>query len=413
MASKITGNADEACRIIVVDESDWTREAMSEVESGAFEISGLSDGNKTVIARNSEGRISGYAGVTAEVYASYGTTWVRRNDPIVLGTPVANAKIGDPVAATSDGNTIVFGASNTNSQGLVYTFDYSEGSWSQRGSVLQEPTPTTNNYFGAGLAISKDGNVLAVGAGRGDGGATDAGTIYIYDRSGSSWSLRGSVNAPDPGGYDWFTPCALSNSGARLAVGAMGWDGGAGSSQGAAYIYDYTTSWSQLGSTLLSPDPSASEWFGECIAMDASGDVLVVGADGTDYDGYEDVGGLYTFDRDGSSWVQRGSVLVPSDYATQEYNGYGYYTALSSDGNVLFVGSIWWNDEGNNYPGAVYVYTRSGSSWSEDTIIEAPNTDSDFGRVACNGDGDVLFVGQPYYSNTQSNEGCIWVYDWV
>ena len=80
--------------------------------------------------------------------------------------------------------------------------------------------------------------MLAVGAHVWDGSYTDQGAVYIYDWSGSSWVQRGSViTASDAGTTDQFgVSCSLSADGSVLAVGALLWDGPAGSDQGAVYI---------------------------------------------------------------------------------------------------------------------------------------------------------------------------------
>jgi len=63
--AKISGNLSNDARIIIVKESDWSVESNTEKSSGAFEISDLASGNKTVISRSSSGECIGYGGVSA------------------------------------------------------------------------------------------------------------------------------------------------------------------------------------------------------------------------------------------------------------------------------------------------------------------------------------------------------------
>ena len=114
--------------------------------------------------------------------------------------------------------------------------------WVQRGSVLTASDAGANDRFGRSVALSADGAVLAVGALLWDGAAgSDQGGVYLYDWSGSAWVQRGSVlTASDAEANDNFgTSVALSADGSALAVGAFLWDGAAGSNQGGVYLYDW------------------------------------------------------------------------------------------------------------------------------------------------------------------------------
>jgi predicted secreted protein len=98
-----------------------------------------------------------------------------------------------------------------------------------------------SDYFGISCALSDDGSVLAVGAYFWDGGAgSNQGAVYVFDWNGSVWVERTTALVPsDAGAGDYFgASCALSDDGSVLAVGAYAWDGGAGSNQGAVYVFD-------------------------------------------------------------------------------------------------------------------------------------------------------------------------------
>ena len=79
--------------------------------------------------------------------------------------------------------------------------------------------------------------------------------------------------------------------------------------------------------------------------------------------------------------TQRPAIPTQDDY-------FGYSVSLSSDGNTLAVGAInedsnatgIGGDEGNNsapYAGAVYVFSRSGTTWTQQAYVKASNTDAD------------------------------------
>ncbi|MCX7800604.1 MAG: FG-GAP repeat protein, partial [Fimbriimonadales bacterium] len=198
--------------------------------------------------------------------------------------------------------------------------------------------------FGTRVALSADGNTLAVGARLEDSNATgvngnqsnnsasDSGAVYIFTRSGSTWSQQAYIKASNTEAFDNFGySVALSADGNTLAVGAPGEDSNATGVNG-----------NQL-------DNSAS----------ASGAV-------------------YIFTRSGSTWSQQAYLKASN---TEAGDGFGFSVALSGDGNTLAVGSRFedsnatgvngnqWDNSAIN-SGAVYIFTRSGITWSQQAYIK-------------------------------------------
>jgi WD40 repeat protein len=239
-------------------------------------------------------------------------------------------------------------------------------SWDERTTALTGSSPDASDFFGRGCAISKDGLVLAVGAtGWDGGGGGDQGIVYIFDWNGSSWTQRGTIVASDAGTSDQFgVSCALSTDGAILAVGALNWDGGGGTDQGAVYIYDWNGSaWVERSTILTASDAGSSDIFGLGCALSSDGAILSVGAGGWDGSGGSQQGAVYIYDWNGSAWVERSTILTASDAAANFY--YGSSCALSSDGSVLAVGSYLRAGSAGSQQGAVYIYDWDGSAWVE------------------------------------------------
>lgn len=63
MGYKISGSTSENSRIIVLNQSDWSLESTSSGIINSFEIDGITEGQKTIIARNNNGKISGVGNV--------------------------------------------------------------------------------------------------------------------------------------------------------------------------------------------------------------------------------------------------------------------------------------------------------------------------------------------------------------
>jgi len=121
-----------------------------------------------------------------------------------------------------------------------------------------------------------------------------------------------------------------------------------------------------------------------------------------------DNGAAWVFTRSGSVWTQQGEKLTGT--GTGEASGtdeFGRSVALSSDGNTAVVGAPLDNLEA----GAAWVFTRSGSTWTKQggKLTGAGGVkESDFGEaVALSGDGATALVGG-YDDNGQI--GAAWVF---
>jgi hypothetical protein len=147
------------------------------------------------------------------------------------------------------------------SAGAVYIYARTGNTWTFQ-SYIKPTGIRANDVFGARLALSADGNVLAAGApqqtggGRGvnpsetDFSAPESGAVYVFVRAGGQWSQSAYVKAPNADDYDLFgTGVAVSGDGRTVAVGAMGEDSaatGVGGNQadnslrdsGAVYVYE-------------------------------------------------------------------------------------------------------------------------------------------------------------------------------
>ncbi|MBV1860824.1 MAG: FG-GAP repeat protein, partial [Nannocystaceae bacterium] len=329
--------------------------------------------------------------------------------------------------------------------GAVYVFVRDgAGEWSQQAYVKPSNAGEHDRFSGEGLALSEDGNTLAVGASGEDSNATGidgnqtqdsldgAGAVYVFVRDGAGeWSQQAYVKASNPGDRDAFARLALSADGNTLAVAARfedssapGIDGdqadNSGYDAGAAYVFvrDGADAWSQQAYIKASNPGSYRDLFGVDVALSSDGNTLAVGAINEDSDatgidgdqGDDDINGdnsgaVYVFVRDGSTWSQQAYVKASNTDARDYFGG---RVALSGDGNTLAVGAASEDsgatgidgDQGDNTAnttGAVYVYVRDGmGEWSQQSYVKASNAEAhdNFGAsVALNEDGNTLAVG--------------------
>jgi cysteine-rich repeat protein len=398
------------------------------------------------------------------VFTWSGTKW-RQQAYVKASNTGAGDHFGISVALSADGSTLAVGAVQEDSaatgiggnqddnsaedSGAVYVFVRSGTTWSQQAYVKASNTGV-GDRFGDRVALSADGSTLAVGAwgedsaarvidgNQADNSAGDAGAVYVFTRSGPTWSQQAYVKASNTDAGDYFRSVALSADGSILVVGAYGEDSAArviGGNQadnsagdsGAVYVFTRSgPTWSQQAYVKAS-NTDAGDYFGGSVALSADGSTLVVGADGEDSaaagiggnqanSSAYDAGAVYVFTRSGPTWSQQAYVKASN---TGAYDRFGASVALSADGSTLAVGAygedsaatgIDGNQADNSVwaAGAVYVFTRSGPTWSQQAYVKASNTnvESLFGyRVTLSMDGSTLAVSAPWEASAATGIG--------
>ena len=301
----------------------------------------------------------------------------------------SDAQTGDEFGYSVDisSDTLVVGAykedTGGTTAGAAYVFTRSGTSWSQQAKI-QSSDVQADDQFGRSVAI--DGDTMVAGAPNEDTGSSNAGAAYVFTRSGTTWSQQAKIQASDAQASDFFGYGAVAIDGDTLVVGAFGEDTG-GSSSGALYVFTRSgTSWSQQAK-LVASDAQASDYLGRGFSIGISGDTVVAGAYREDAGG-TDAGAAYVFIRSGTSWSQQAK-LVASDAAAGDNFGNG--TAIS--GNTVVVGASLKDTAGTD-TGAVYVFTRSGTSWSQQAKLVAGNPSGldEFGK-SVDIDGDTVIIG--------------------
>jgi HJR/Mrr/RecB family endonuclease len=398
----------------------------------------------------------------------------------------SNAGAGDAfgiaVALSSNGDTLAVGARSEASSltgitpglmdeatsgngapnsGAVYVFTRSAGTWSQQAYVKASNTGV-NGFFGNAVAVSGDGDTLAVGATFESSAATGidgnqvyncsvptncasfSGAVYVFTRSAGSWTQQAYVKASNTGGSDVFgSSVALSGDGSTLAVGApreasnaVGINGNqadnSASQAGAVYVFTRTAgSWSQQAYVKAS-NTQASDAFGMSLALSGDGDTLAVGAPSEDSallgvtpgavseatagNAAANSGAVYVFTRSGGGWSQQAYVKASNGGAADQF---GTSVALSADGNSLAVGAPFEDGSGSGIDspsdefaadaGAVYVYARSAGAWSSQAYVKIPSNAGDPDRfgisVALDGNGNTLAVGANFEDGSATGIG--------
>jgi len=186
---------------------------------------------------------------------------------------------GGAVVVSADGSTLAVGSLNSKSnQGSVTVFGRSAGKWVQQ-EVLADANGAAKDWFGYSMAISKDGNTLAIGAVYADvAGKVDQGNVLVFARSGSAWTLQETLIGKSGAAGDVFgMSVALSADGNTVAIGAAGADVGNVSDQGSASVFVRSgAKWSmQQVLTVTGGETKAN--YGSSVSLSSDGDTLAVG----------------------------------------------------------------------------------------------------------------------------------------
>jgi hypothetical protein len=196
---------------------------------------------------------------------------------------------------------------------------------------------------------------------------------------------------------------ALSSDGDTALVGAPYAYGGVGS---VSVFARSGSSWVQQGPALAGRGEIGQGAFGWSVALSADGDVALVGGrtDGAARQGQCcAMGAVWVFTRSGSSWTQQGEKLT--DGQAGDNGEFGSSVAVSSGGGTALVGA-----EGFGRTGAAWSFTHAASGWRRGAKLMghgAGHPPDAFGRsVALSSDGDTALIG----GDENQEDGGAWLF---
>ncbi len=242
-------------------------------------------------------------------------------------TPAVSDYFGQSVAIS--GSRVVVGAylddTGASNAGSAYAYDLAGATPAVPVATFNNPTPVANGYFGLSVAIS--GARIVVGASNNNNGE---GRAYVYDLGSATPSVPVvTLNNPTPSSYDYFG-YSVAISGSRIVVGAD-YDDTVAANAGSAYVFDLNGSAPTVPVMTVS-DPLAlpDDNFGSATAID--GTTIAVGAPHADPSGPSS-GAVYTYsilsndaDNDGlsDSWELLYWPTVAGHAANDDSDGDGF-----------------------------------------------------------------------------------------
>lgn len=326
------------------------------------------------------------------------------NKAIGYFKPSANTLWGDSVVLSADGTTLAMSLPEDSSaagdpndtsvpdSGAVLVFTKGTTGWA-RQQLIKDPAPAENARFGRSLALSADGNRMAI---------TSHGPrkVHLFERVGGNWVQDTVLSDPRPLLLLGFAfKLALSGDGNTLAVGADG------STDRPGFVFVYTRNamgWQDPPQELMSD--KYNDRYAQALAISESGNTLLIGAPTSTADAPPATPGVvHVFTRSGGVWTQQ-TRLIASNMGNGD--GFGTSVAISADGLTAAVGAMFEDspaqgidgDQGNGRlnSGAAYVFVSRAGTWTQQAYIKASNASEfdEFGyALSLSADGNSLAVG--------------------
>ena len=329
---------------------------------------------------------------------------------IELSSPAANDYFGRSISCSQNGDYMIAGAygaaGDGTDQGAAYVWYRDTSDWSQQAELKASDATDGEDsaQFGYAVAMSGDGVYAAVSANLDNGDGTDKGIVYIYKRSGTSWSYQASLTASDAADSDKFgTSVSLSFDGGYCVVGASEAGGATQSQAGAAYVFKRTdVSWSQQ--QLLTPADTANAHFGFAVAISGNGSYCAVSAPDDPNSGTAR-GLTYMYSRSGATWSEvTGSAFSAASPADNDQ--FGYDLAFDYAGDRLAIGS-----SGEK----LTVLKRTIATWAIEQTVTASDAATDLfaTSVDITASGLYIVAGAPEWDHgdpSTANSGAAYIF---
>jgi hypothetical protein len=204
--------------------------------------------------------------------------------------------------------------------GSAYVFTRSGAIWTQQARLTARDGAPISDF---GISVALAGDTALVGAFTDDDKGASSGSAYVFTRSGGVWTQQAKLTARDGAAFDLFG-YSVALDGQTALVGAYG-DDDLGFNAGSAYVFVRSGGvWTQQAK-LTASDGLASDAFGFAVVL--GGDVALIGAPGAG-EKRPNAGSTYIFTRTGGVWTQQDK-LTAGDGAAGDF--FGTSVALDGD----------------------------------------------------------------------------------
>ena len=336
------------------------------------------------------------------VYENIGGIWIQ------IGQDIAGEAVDDrsgwSLALSADGGIVAIGSDLNNSwRGQVEVYENIGGTWTQIGEDIEGEN--FQDISATSISLSNDGSIIAIGAPRSDGTANNSGHVRVFENSGGSWIQIGQdIDGVQEQGR-LGNSVALNGEGNIIVIGASNNDEN-GTNTGEVKVYENLDgNWTQLGGDINGV--VEFEDSGYRVALSEDGDIVAISSSSSNANGLHS-GHVRIFEYLGGDWIQIGEDI--NGEASEDY--FGWSLALSASGNIIAIGSLW-NDNNGNDAGNVRIFQNLGGVWTQiglDINGEAAYDNSGC-SVDISADGSIVAIGAKANDGNGDFSGHVRVFD--
>lgn len=355
--------------------------------------------------------------------ASHQQTLVPSIGTTVTGSTNAYARVGSSVAI--DGDTLVIGGWGYS--GHVWVFTRSGNTWTEQQQLVASDQANGDEF---GYAVDISGDTIIIGARQEEADGTNHGSVYIFNRSGTTWSqesklypsnMNYSINASSNTSSVYFG-ADVAIDGDDIIIGMPNYDVGTDLNRGETVAARRTgttvtntlgvNQWSTRNTTSGGGGDNTGEYVDIC--KDSNGKP-VIAISMNKRDTYASDAGyiaIYKMNSNNTLYSYQ-EALVPSDIQASDQVGrpdLDYY-----NGSYTLAVGVPYEDTGATNAGAVYIFTSTtgeSGTWSQQQKIQASSVgNTDYFGVSVSVNGDSLVVGAHRDDDTVTDAGAFYIFE--
>lgn len=327
-------------------------------------------------------------------------------------------RFGYSVALSEDGARAVIGAPHHDASGLadsgeVCVFERTGTAWAGTTCLSELVTADVADRFGFSVSITGDGRTFVAGSPQQRVDGVLVGGARVFEKQPAAWVQTANLFMPASWVQSYLgMSVAVSAGGTHIVLGAPYYDDGTGNTPGGAVVFVHAGIAWNLEAQLVPTDMPANGMFGMSVALSADGRVAVVGAPLDDTPVAVNAGSVRVFTRSGSTWTEEGRIYAADSAQNARF---GSSVALSASGDTLLVGEPYGDSAASTRSGRALLFERNGAGWNPVHTFE-PSTAATgdlFGySVALSSAGDRAIIGAPQAEpGTYLDQGRAWLYE--
>jgi hypothetical protein len=396
-----------------------------------YSVAMNASGNIAVVGAWQDERPAGSAGEgLAYIFVSGTNGWTEQQ---ILSGSLATGSgdiFGESVAINASGDRIIVGASqderssqiSTHNEGLAYVFVSGTNGWTEQAILSGTLATGSIDRFGRSVATNTNGDRVIVGAFGDEKIASSEGLAYIFISGANGWTeqaiLSGSLATGSSDNFGWSV--SMNSAGDRVVVGAILDERSSqisGHNEGLAYIFvSGANGWTEQAILSGSFATGSSDGFGTSVTINASGNIVVVGAPTDETGSITSTGVAYIYTSGTSGWQQQQILSGPIGRSGDQF---GYSVSITPTGNRIIVGGhqSYTSSVGGNYVGIAVTYVSGTNGWEQYQILTgslAIQSLDQFGiSVANNASGERVLIGANFDERAAGagSEGLAYIMD--